>query len=240
MRLFAIGFTLRLIIATVISMAVWRLFITPFDRLPLPRSAVIIIGRVLDFPVALAGELLPIRGMELVFEDHATWCDFCQPGEMFRLQMRIAIPTYILVLYLPNLLRWAARRNARLFKRAVIGLLFYAVFTIAFILVTGSSDRRQDLRTAAVWLLILSAAAAVAWSKIEQRWKFAAVVAVLLAGAWTSPFMMMIFIAPKEDQVRTYFVSDLVLLIFGVGGTLSLTWAVENGIERWRRRRVGE
>ena len=237
MRRFAIGLTLRLTVSTVISLTVWWLFVTPFDRLPLPPSAVSVIVRVLDFPVALAGEVLPIRGMELVFENHDTWCDFCPIGEMFRQQMRLAIPTYLVLLYLPTLLRWVARRDIRLFKRIIIGLLVYALFTAAYFLVTGDRDRRGDVRIAAMWFLILSAAAAFAWSKIEPRWKFTAVVAVFLAGAWAFPFMMT-FIAPKMDEVRPYFVSYLVLLIFGVGGTLWLTWAIENGIEWWQRRRV--
>jgi hypothetical protein len=33
------------------------------------------------------------------------------------------------------------------------------------------------------------------------------------------------------DEVLPYVVPDLVLLIFGIGGTLGLTWAIENGIE---------
>jgi hypothetical protein len=238
MRRILIGFILRFLIATVISLLVWWLSTTPFDRLPLPRSVVLVAVRLLNFPVALAGELFyPIRGMELLFEDHDTWCDFCPIGEMFRQQIRIAIPTYLALLYIPTVMRSIVRRDARLFKRIVIGLLIYAAFTTAYFLVTGDGDRRGDVRIAAMWFLILSAAAAFAWSKIEPRWKFTAVVAVLLAGARAFPFMMT-FIAPKMDEVRPYFVSYLVLLIFGVGGTLWLTWAIENGIEWWQRRRV--
>jgi len=80
MRRFIIGFALRLIVATLISLSIWWLFTTPFDRIPLPRAAVAMIIRVIDFPGALAGEVLPIRGIELVFDDHDTWCDFCPLG----------------------------------------------------------------------------------------------------------------------------------------------------------------
>lgn len=233
MRRLILGFIVRLIASAVISFTVWWLFVTPFDRLPLPASAVTVIVRLLDFPVALAGEVLPIRGMELVFDDHGTWCDFCSVGEMFRQQMRIAIPTYLLLFYVPTLLRRVARRDVRVFKRIVIGLLIYAAFTAAYFLFTGDGDRRGDVRIAAMWFLILSAAAAFAWSKIERRWRFTAVVTVLLAGAWAFAFMMT-FIAPKMDEVRPYFVSYLVLLIFGVGGTLLLTWVIENLFEKWR------
>jgi hypothetical protein len=61
-------------------------------------------------------------------------------------------------------------------------------------------------------------------------------VAVLLVGAWVFPFMMTT-IAPNVDEVQPYYVSYLLLLIVGVGGTLWLTSAVENGIESWNRRR---
>jgi hypothetical protein len=38
-----------------------------------------------------------------------------------------------------------------------------------------------------MWFVILSTAAAFAWSNMERRWKFAAIAAVLLAGAWAFP-----------------------------------------------------
>jgi hypothetical protein len=72
MKRLLIGFAVRIAIAAAISLFVWWLFTTPYDRLPLPRGAISVIVRVLDFPVAVAGELLyPIRGMELVFVDRS-------------------------------------------------------------------------------------------------------------------------------------------------------------------------
>ena len=230
MRKLAIGFAVRLIASIVISLTVWWLFTTPFDRIPLPRSVVTVLVRVLDFPVALAGEVLPIRGMELVFDDHDTWCDFCQPVEMVRLQLRLAIPVYLVLLYVPALLRPPARRRPRLFKRIVIGLSIYAILTTAYFLITPDSDRRGDLRIAAMWLVILAAAAAVAWSNLAERMKAIGISAVLLVGAWAFGFMMT-FIAPKIDEVRPYYVWYLVQLIFGVCGTLWLTWAIEKGVD---------
>jgi hypothetical protein len=46
----------------------------------------------------------------------------------------------------------------------------------------------------------------------------------------------MTFSAPKMDEVRPYYVSVLMLLIAGVGGTLWLTWAIEHGVHAWRQR----
>jgi len=237
-RTVSIGLILRLITATAISLLVWWLSMTPFDRLPLPRAATFAIVRILDFPVALAGELLyPIRGMELVFRDYDTWCDFCSVGEMFRQQMRLAVPVYLFLLYIPTVLRSIRRRDPRLFKRIVIGLLIYTTFTTAYLLMTTDGNRRGDVRIGAMWFLNLAAAAAFAWSQIERRLKIAAVVAVLLVGAWVFRFMMTT-IAPKMDEVQPYYVSYLLLLIVGVGGTLWLTWAVGNGIESWSTHRL--
>ena len=84
-----------------------------------------------------------------------------------------------------------------------------------------------------MWLLILSTSAAFAWSKLEPRRKLIAIAAILLIGAWAFPFLMT-FIAPKMDVVWPYYISYLVLLLVGVGGTLWLTWAIENGMEWWR------
>ena len=241
-----IGFALRLIASTVISVAVWWLMVTPFDRLHLPSPVVFGIVRIFDFPVAVAGEVLPIRGVELVFDDHDTWCDFCTADERFYQQLRIAIPTYLFLLYLPTLLRWMARRNRRLFQRVAVGLLIYAAFTTAFFPLIGDGDRKDDVRIAAMWLLILAVAAAVAWSRIAPRWKNYAIAAVLLVGAGAMQFVL-ISIAPKMydaqpypkvDAAQLHFVSYLLLLILGVGGTLSLTRAVESGIERWQRSPV--
>ena len=178
--------------------------------------------------------------MELVFDDHDTWCDFCPIGEMFRQQMRLAIPVYLVLLYIPTLIRSIRRRNAPLFNRIVIGLVVYAVFTTAFFLVIGDRRGRGDLRTAAMWFLILAAAAAITWSQLAPRAKAAAVAVVLLVGAWAFSFVMT-FTEPKMDDVRPYYVSYLVLLLAGVGGTLWLTRAIEQAVRAtsagWPRSR---
>jgi hypothetical protein len=68
MRRTAIGFIPRPVTATIISLAVWWLFTTPFSRLPLPRAAASVLVRVINLPVALAGEVLdPFWGVQIVF-----------------------------------------------------------------------------------------------------------------------------------------------------------------------------
>jgi hypothetical protein len=156
---------------------------------------------------------------------------------MFRQQMRLAIPVYLLLLYLPNLILLAVHRKPRLFQRTIIGLSIYAVVTTVYFLITSDSDRRGDVRIAAMWLLILSAAAAVAWSNTSERMKAVGVSAVLLAGAWAFG-LMMTTVTPKIDEAHPYFVSCLFLLIAGVAGTLWLTWAIEKVFDWWKARRL--
>jgi hypothetical protein len=124
-------------------------------------------------------------------------------------------------------------RNVRRFRRIAIGLLIYTLSTVAFFWITSDADRRGDLRIASVWLLILSAAAAVAWSNTTERLKAAAICSVLLVGASVFTFRMS-FIAPRSSDVNPGFVSYLVLLIVGIGGTLGLTWAIERALDWWR------
>jgi hypothetical protein len=175
--------------------------------------------------------------MELVFNNYDSWCDFCQPEQMFWMQMRIAIPVYLFLPYVPAILRSIARRDARQFHRIVIALMIYALFITAYIFAIGGSDARDDLQLAAKWLLTLLAAAGVAWSNVSGRLKAAAISLVLLLGTWTLPFTRNL-IAPKFDEALAYFVSYLVPLSFGVGVTLWLTWVTERGFESWRRGRL--
>ena len=105
-----IGFIVRLAIATAISAFVFYLWITPFDRQPFPKSVTMALIRVLDFPVALAGSFLPIRGIYVLFDSFDNGCDFCTPAQHFWRQMRIAIPTYLFLLYLATLVRYVVRR----------------------------------------------------------------------------------------------------------------------------------
>jgi hypothetical protein len=170
-RRISLGLVLRLIIATALSFIVWWLAVTPFDRLFRPRVITIGIVRILNFPVALAGELLyPIRGIQVVFRDDDTWCDFCSLSEMFRQQVRLAIPVYLFLFYVPAALRSIARKDARLFKRIVVGLLIYTAFATAYFLMTADGNRRGDVRVAAMCFLILAVAVArSSSSKPEAR-----------------------------------------------------------------------
>jgi hypothetical protein len=106
MKRIAIGFTVRLVVATLISALIVWLFTTPFDRVPIPRDLHIAAGRVLNFPVAVAGRLTSYRGFDVWPESGSSWCCFCSWEYYVWSQMRVSIPTYLLLLYLPAAMRY--------------------------------------------------------------------------------------------------------------------------------------
>jgi len=225
------GFIVRVAVATALALTVLWLAVTPFDRIPLPRDFTGVVVRVLNFPVAVAGEVLPIRGFAVVFNTYESWCDFCTTGERIRRQLGLAVPVYVLLFYLPNAIALIARRSKRLLLRVIVGLGIYALVTVAYFLMTSDYDRRGDCRIAALWFVILAAAAAVAWSSLSERTRAIGVSVVVVVGAWAFAFLVT-FIAPKIDELRPYYLADLFLVIVGVSGLLSLTWTVEKLVSR--------
>lgn len=229
-----VGFAVRAFVAAAISLFVWWLLTTPFKSVPLPGAVVIATVRVLNFPVALAGELLyPIRGFDLVFENGSSWCDFCPPGQMLWMQLRLAIPVYIVLFYVPALTRGIARRNPRFLMRGLIGLLIYSTFALTFPRLSSGLDPRGNLRFAAAGFVILTVAAAFAWSHLSSRLKLAGVLGVMFVGAYALGFTPTLIAATVDEAVAQY-TSRLALLFIGVGGTLSLVWATEKLLDSLR------
>jgi hypothetical protein len=111
MKRVAIGFVLRLVAATLISGLIVWLFITPYDRVPIPRGFQLFAARALNFPVAVAGGLTPYRGIEVWPESGSTWCCFCSSQYAIWSQMRVSVPTYLLLLYVGAAIRSIGRRS---------------------------------------------------------------------------------------------------------------------------------
>lgn len=219
MRRAATGFVVRLAIATAISVGAWLLMVMPFDRPLLPLGMVTAIFRVIDFPVAVAGLLLyPIRGIEVLF-GAGDWCDFCSPAYFGWLQMRIAIPTYLFLLYLPSL----PQPERRTWKRLAIALPTFAMLLWMELVLGGRAD---EPRLIAKWLLVFTAAATVAWSSASPRVKIACSIAVWLAGSWALANLMP-FIDPKTDSTWAYAPIYLVHVLVVVGGALWVTRVIE-------------
>jgi hypothetical protein len=104
----------RLAYATAISVIVFLVAVQPLE-LSL-HGATFWTIRILDLPIATAGQLLPCneRGVDLWFraEPGYSGCPHNPGPEFFGNHMRIGIPAYLLLFYLPSLLL-AARLKSR-------------------------------------------------------------------------------------------------------------------------------
>lgn len=111
-----VGFCNRVAYATVLGLAAWGLMMWP-PFTPLAGRIYGYAAILLDLPIALANLLLPLdwRGLDLVF-DRGLTIGTSTPGFLFR-HLRVAIPVYVLLFYLPSLLlgswrRWRRRGRA--------------------------------------------------------------------------------------------------------------------------------
>lgn len=105
------GFIVRLLLPTIISAFIVWLWVTPFDRVPVavPRGLYVATAKVLNFPVAVAGGIGAYRGFDVWPDDHSTGCCFCSRRYVSISQMRVSVPAYLLLLYVPTLVRRALR-----------------------------------------------------------------------------------------------------------------------------------
>lgn len=102
------GFAHRLAYAGVLAGATWFIVVFPLD---LPDTGLLIrLTRLANFPVSLVGRLLPpeLRGIDLFVEPF--WLHNMPVQDMLLRHLRVAVPVYVLVLYMPNLLIWFARK----------------------------------------------------------------------------------------------------------------------------------
>lgn len=94
MKRAVIGFVVRLILATIIGGLSWY-------------SCVSLIG---SFPRLQSFACFVIGAPVVAVERYGSWCDFCSPDELMWNNLRIAVPIYILLLYIPVATRWSVRR----------------------------------------------------------------------------------------------------------------------------------
>ena len=87
--------------------------IIPFDRY---QGLMHFIGRVLDFPVAVAGLVTSpfLTGIDLFFGQGVG--EFMKPDEILRWHLQLAVPVYLALFYTPVAIRalcraWRARRR---------------------------------------------------------------------------------------------------------------------------------
>ena len=119
----AIGFLHRLAYATLCGLATWTILATEASRVingrPAPGAPQILIpiAMVLDYPIALVSRLrIPyFAGIDLFFGDGVG--EFMPSGEVLSWHLRVAIPTYILLFYVPNVCEALGRGVRARWKR---------------------------------------------------------------------------------------------------------------------------
>jgi hypothetical protein len=97
-----VGFAHRLAYATALGFLSWAFAVLPYGRHPGIQA---FLARLLDFPIAVAGLVLPdwLSGIDLFFG--GSFGHWLRYDETLWLHLRAAIPVYVFLFYLPNLLK---------------------------------------------------------------------------------------------------------------------------------------
>jgi amino acid transporter len=106
-----LGFIHRIAYAVLVSFVVWFLWTARFDTLSLGRDFQLGIVKVLDFPVAMVSERMPLTGWRSIDPFTRDQMGHNEPNEKVLLwHLRLAVPVYVVLFYLPNLFIWIVRR----------------------------------------------------------------------------------------------------------------------------------
>lgn len=115
-----LGFVHRTAYATLVSLLVWIGATIPIGPTNSTHPGVLAV-MVADLPIAVATQVLPCKefAIDLWFSVH--YPEGCPPpqiddvGELLLNHLRVGIPAYVFVLYIPNMLlgavRWWRRRS---------------------------------------------------------------------------------------------------------------------------------
>jgi hypothetical protein len=104
-----IGFVHRVVYATLFALLAWHACTWPFGNSLVQRRVATAVCYTLDLPTAIVGHVTtPYRGIDVFFE-HGEWCETCPWQQELLVQMRSAVPVYVVLFYLPNLVVWFVR-----------------------------------------------------------------------------------------------------------------------------------
>lgn len=104
-----VGFFHRVAYATLISFFTWLSCTFPsafggYDRVQT------CVCYALDFPVAAFTLLTyPVRGIDVFFHQASSAGDFLTAPEVFWYHLRFALPVYVFLFYIPNIIVWGRR-----------------------------------------------------------------------------------------------------------------------------------
>lgn len=113
---YVVGFCHRLAYATLLTGGSWLSCVAPIGRHP---SLQVALCRVLDWPIAWLGRFNPgWRGVDVFYGRGA--CDACTSEDFFYYHLTWGIPVYVVLFYVPTVIRWFARRLRSRRDRAAI------------------------------------------------------------------------------------------------------------------------
>src|ERR1700692_554812 len=95
-----VGLVHRIVYAALIALLTWFTCAAPLGTHPHTQA---MICKVFDWPVATAGQLFPRwHGVDVFYGGRS--CDFCKPADVVWGHVCLAVPLYVVLFYLPNIL----------------------------------------------------------------------------------------------------------------------------------------
>ena len=107
-----IGFIHRVVYATVFALLAWHACTWPLNNSAVERRVATVVCYTFNFPTAVVGRVTsPYRGGDAFFDRGGEWCDFCPAQQVLWNHVRFAVPVYVILFYVPTLVRWIVRRR---------------------------------------------------------------------------------------------------------------------------------
>ena len=108
-----IGLIHRVVYATLLSVFVWYLAVVPYAMTPIPHSIHHPLLVILDLPLALVSAHLPwqIKTVDALSSERQP--EYANQWDYLYVHLRTAIPIYVGLFYLLNLLAWIVRRLSK-------------------------------------------------------------------------------------------------------------------------------
>lgn len=110
------GFVHRVVYAMLFALLAWHACTWPFGNSIAQRRVATAVCYTLNLPTAIIGRVTsPYRGIDVFFDRGGEWCDFCSAQQILWNHVRFAVPVYVVLFYLPNLVmcfvRWFRSRR---------------------------------------------------------------------------------------------------------------------------------
>lgn len=186
---------------------------------------------VLTFLPAVVSQFTqPLSSMDLFFA-RVTWCHNCSTQEAVWRHLRVAVPVYVALFYMPAVLKSVVAHSRVLRRRILIFSVLFPVTTSILFLSTASGDRGDEVRAAGFWLLIWAAVATVVWSSLGDSIKRVSVLGIILIGAAFLPSTMQPSFASDVGGVSV-FIAQVFIVAAVTAVFLTGFWCFEKLFKR--------